>query len=234
MGGVSGLVSGFSSGVSYMLFQSGVPLIVLSAATNISATGAITGLTALPYTPAGVVMVYCFAQAGLPSGIYFARFSSATACQLYTDDAGVIAPSGITPGAYSPTTATTSILTLPVLGNMIGPNGLMEVTADWIRPNTVNAMTITMMFGADPAITGTATTASTFGGRTTYRIRNRGVATRQIRFHPAGSNPGYAGTSIQTTTDTTVDQQMTLQVALSNTADFVILEGFSIEIQPSP
>jgi len=49
---------GSPAGVPRILAQGAGPIILLSSATNISATGAITGLTALPYTPSGVVRVY--------------------------------------------------------------------------------------------------------------------------------------------------------------------------------
>lgn len=98
---------------SYVFAQApAAPIILLGAATNITATGAITGLTALPYTPSGVVQVYCYAQTGLAAGLYYAIFSSTTACQLYLDAAGTITPTGITAGAFAGGTTLATLLTI--------------------------------------------------------------------------------------------------------------------------
>jgi hypothetical protein len=211
--------------------STGSLVILLSAATNISATGAITGLTALPFTPAGTVQVYCFAQTGLVAGLYYAVFSSTMACQLYMDAAATITPTGITAGAYTSNTTAAILASFTVGGGAIGPNGLLEIYADFGRPNSANSILTNITYSTDNSgQTGLPTASATFGGRATYRLRNLGAVNRNIRAHESGANPGYSNTFTQLAVDTSVDQTATIQATLSNTADFLFLAGYNVEI----
>ena len=159
--------------VPYILAQSAVPTILLSSATSISATGAISGLTALPYVPAGVVKVYCFAQAGLAAGLYYARFSSTTACQIFTDAAGTVTPTGITAGAYAGGTTEVVLSALIVPGGQMGPSGSVRTSERWTHIGNTNVKTMKLFFGGVSLSSETVSTASHIGGSPQSVLSNR-------------------------------------------------------------
>ena len=219
-----------------ILYQRGVPTVLLSSATNITATGAITGLTALPYVPSDVVFVYCFAQTGLLEGLYYARFSSTTACQLYTDVDGTITPTGITAGAYVGGTAEVILASLIIPGGSMGANGMIRAQSSWGCSNSANNKIARtrldgVLFGQQAQ-----TTVASFGMMN--GIKNRGNPA--IQFQPAsgsggpasslGSNSSSASNNAQTTIDTSVDTTLTFRGKLDVATDFLVLETCTIEI----
>ena len=219
-----------------ILYQRGVPTVLLSSATNITATGAITGLTALPYVPSDVVFVYCFAQTGLLEGLYYARFSSTTACQLYTDVDGTITPTGITAGAYVGGTTEAILTSIIIPGGSMGANGMIRAQSSWGCSNSANNKTARTRL--DGILFGqvSQTTVASFGMMN--GIKNRGNPA--IQFQPAsgsggpanslGGNSSSSSNNAQTTIDTSVDTTLTVRGQLAVATDFLVLETCTIEI----
>lgn len=219
-----------------ILYQMGVPTVLLSSATNITATGAITGLTALPYVPSDVVFVYCFAQAGLLEGLYYARFSSTTACQLYTDVDGTITLTGITAGAYVGGTAEAILTSLTIPGGSMGANGMIRAQSSWSCSNSANNKIARTRL--DGTLFGqiAATTVASFSMMS--GIKNRGNPA--IQFQPASGSGGpatalggsatSASTNNQTTINTAVDTTLTFRGQLAVATDFLVLEACTVEI----
>jgi len=214
----------------------GVPTVLLSSATNITATGAITGLTALPYVPSDVVFVYCFAQAGLLEGLYYARFSSTTACQLYTDVEGTITPTGITAGAYVGGTTEAILESITIPGGSMGANGMIRTQSSWGCSNSANTKTArTRLDGVQFGSTAQTTVASfsMMNG-----IKNRGNPAIQFQASsgtggPAntlGGAPSSTSNNAQTTINTSVDTTLTFRGQLAVATDFLVLETCTIEI----
>jgi len=220
---------------AYILDQKGTPIILLSAATNISATGAITGLTALPYTPSGVVRVYVFAQAGLAAGLYYATFSSATACQLYLDAAATITPNSITAGAYASSTAEAVLVPDVLPGGALGANGALRVETLQSHANSVSAKNILLRLGG--SLCGSYGPTTTASGGLRLSVRNRGSQAAQVMaFTSIGSGadwvtPRTSGVSTASI-NTAVDQPLTINGQLVSAADYLILEGYTIEVLP--
>ena len=219
-----------------ILYQSGVPTVLLSSATDITATGAITGLTALPYVPSGVVFVYCFAQSGLLEGLYYARFSSTTACQLYTDAAGTITPTGITAGAYVGGTTEAILTSLTIPGGSMGANGMIRAQSSWGCSNSANNKTARTRFAGVLFASVGQTTVASFSMMN--GIKNRGNPAIQFQ---AGSGSGSVSTTLgggpassnnnaQSTIDTSVDTTLTFRGQLAVATDFMVLETCTIEI----
>jgi len=224
---------GSPAGVPRILAQGAGPIILLSSATNISATGAITGLTALPYTPSGVVRVYVFAQAGLVAGLYYATFSSATACQLYTDAAATITPTGITAGAYTSNTTEAVLVSSTVAGGSMGANGMLRVETLQSHANSASAKNIILRLGG--SLCGSYGPTATASGGLRLSVRNRGSQAAQVMaFTSIGSGADWVTprTSGVTTTavNTALDQALTINGQLVSTADYMILEGYTIEV----
>jgi len=219
-----------------ILYQSGVPTVLLSSATDITATGAITGLTALPYVPSDVVFVYCFAQSGLLEGLYYARFSSTTACQLYTDVEGTITPTGITAGAYVGGTTEAILESITIPGGSMGANGMIRTQSSWGCSNSANTKTArTRLDGVQFGSTAqtTVTSFSMMNG-----IKNRGNPAIQFQASsgtggPAntlGGAPSSTSNNAQTTINTSVDTTLTFRGQLTVATDFLVLETCTIEI----
>ena len=219
-----------------ILYQMGVPTVLLSSATGITATGAITGLTALPYVPSGVVFVYCFAQTGLLEGLYYARFSSTTACQLYTDVDGTITPTGITAGAYVGGTAEVILASLIIPGGSMGANGMIRAQSSWGCSNSANNKTARTRF--DGVLFGqqVQTTVASFGMMN--GIKNRGNPAIQFQAGSGsgssstalGSNPSSSAINAQSTINTAVDTTLTFRGQLAVATDFLVLDTCTIEI----
>ena len=214
----------------------GVPTVLLSSATNITATGAITGLTALPYVPSDVVFVYCFAQTGLLEGLYYARFSSTTACQLYTDAAGTITPTGITAGAYVGGTTEAILASLTIPGGSMGANGMIRAQSSWGCSNSANTKTARTRL--DGTLFGQISVTTSASFSMMNGIKNRGNPAIQFQASsgsggPAntlGGAPSSSNNNAQTTIDTTVDTTLTFRGQLAVATDFMILEACTIEI----
>lgn len=216
----------------YILAQSAVPVILLSSATNISATGLITGLTALPYTPSGVVQVYCFAQTGLAAGLYYARFSSTTSCQLYSDAAGTVALSGITAAAYAGGTTQATLASVTVPGGAMGPNGCLRPITDWSGLNNANAKSVQFQLGGTQFGGSTTSWSTSAGGVYARSLRNRGV--QNVNYCNGASVMGYLNGVSPTvfSIDTSATQNLTLLAQLAVATDYIILEGYTVEILP--
>jgi len=212
-----------------VLAESAVPYILLSSATNISATGAITGATALPYTPTGVVFVYIFSQTGLTAGVYAARFSSTTACQLYSDAAGTVELSGITAGAYVGGITAAIVASIAIPARAMGPNGQLRINHQFVYPTTAGSKNFNVTFGSATVLNSNRTTAGG-GDSFTSRVVNRGIEDRQLIAVPSESATS-SNSLTRSNIDTTVAQSVIFTLQLITTqADYMILEGYTIEV----
>lgn len=220
---------GGSKRYPFILAQSAIPIIVPSSG-NITATGALSGLTALPYTPVGIVRVYCFAQAGLAAGLYYAAFSSATACQLYLDAAGTITPAGITAGAYTGWTAgVATLLSITVPANSMGANGALRITTLW-STNSAAGKNLICRFDGQAVFYVAPGAVSGIGIQKT--VRNRG-ATQQVIANNSISGDTGVNSPGTIAVDTTVDKALAVSIAPSAATEWAIFEGFTIEILPA-
>ena len=224
---------------SILLAQSAVPSILLPAATAITATGAITGLVALPYDPTalGVVPVYMFlGSLGGVNGLYYARFSSATACQLYTDAAGTVQPSGLTAGAYAPTTSLAPLASITVPDSCMGLNGALRISTISSYPNNANAKITRITLGATTLQNASATTTVSYSMSRT--VRNRASQAMQLSAASTAAASGDgSGTSTASPNITTVDTSQAQTLAINGAlaagglaTDYLILEGYTVEL----
>ena len=219
-----------------ILYQMGVPTVLLSSATGITATGAITGLTALPYVPSDVVFVYCFAQTGLLEGLYYARFSSTTACQLYTDVDGTITPTGITAGAYVGGTTEAILTSIIIPGGSMGANGMIRAQSSWGCSNSANNKIARTRL--DGVMFGQQSQTTTASFSMMNGIKNRGNPAIQFQAssgsggsaNALGSNPSSSSNNAQTAINTSVDTTLTFRGQLAVATDFLVLETCTIEI----
>jgi len=207
-----------------------------SGTINTGASGNLTLTTALDTTYNDGAWVYLPAVASTPAitaGLYWVVFSSTTVGTIFTAGPASAAINFSAGLGYTQTTGAALLLTpvgVPVLGGSMGLNGALFSEWFWTRPNTANGITTQINFGVDAAATGNATVASSFGGRSLYHIRNRGSAAKNIRFHPAGYNPGFPGAAAYQTINTAVNQTLTALGQLAVATDYLVLAGFNVSI----
>ncbi len=215
--------------VPYILAQSAVPVILPSSGSS-NATGQITLTTALPYQPSGTVYIYLptgvvtAGSAGTGAGLYPVVFSSTTVCQV--QGTGIVSANG----AYTQTTAADiTLATVVVPGGAMGANGAIREHRAFGFPNNANNKIVRVFFGGSglSSVSGTYTTAS--GSTLASVTRNRGSQSLQA------TAPLTASTTASTTTtvDTSVNQNMTIVANLAVATDYIILEGYTVEVLPS-
>lgn len=221
---------------SAVLYSSASPIIVLSSGTFANTTGSMTGLASLPVVPVGVVRVWVFAGAGIPaSGLYFATFSSATACQLYTDAAGTITPTGITAGAYAGGTTEALIPIVTVQGGLMGLNGGLRISLRYSSAlNNANAKTVAIKFGGT-SVGVVPGLASGLSLRALSEIKNRGSASVQLISTGSAQHSLIGGTISgvawqQGTIDTTSDRVLAVGFTHAAATDSTMIEECTVEL----
>lgn len=215
----------------YILSQSGIPVILSSSATAITSTGAVSGATALPYVPTGVVQVFMFLAAlGGANQLYYARYSSATAFQLYLDAAGTITPTGLTAGAYAGGTSEVTLVSALIPGGAMGANG--SLTRHVLMQFSSSASTKVLrasLGGALPAQGYGATNSA--GVVVLFTVFN--CASQSIQRAINGSDGMTSAAGINAAVDTSIDQSATLTGQLSSAADYMMISSYNYLIRPS-
>lgn len=212
----------------YLLAQTAVP-VVLPASGSSNATGQITHGTALPYTPAGVVQVYLPAGVVVGDavgGLYPAIYANATTCQLVGSPATAN-------GAYTQSTSEVALATISVPGGAMGANGSVRCSGLWSMASNANAKTARVKFAG--TIYYAASPASSLSLAQIVHVRNRSVS---AQVGPATNMTGGIGSSnanpVQSSADTTLAQVVTATGQLAVATDYLILDGFTVELMPAP
>jgi len=237
------------NGVPIILAQSAIPMILPSSGT-MGANGALTGLTALPYSvfpqpcfmyfPAGKVF------SGSPAGMYYASITAATTATVYNNmyssgrpqDAIPAVPTAVVdagPGAYTQTTAADiqiAAITLP--GGMLGPSGMLRMTqTGTTSAGTAANRTIRAKFGSVSIMSWLISAATKSSTHSSQTIANRNSVASQVCPDAFGGYAGYPGSAsqysaINTAADVTLSYSASLVTADANQ----ILEAFVIEVLP--
>lgn len=216
----------------FILAQSGRPVILLSSGTFADSTGLMTGLTALPYVPTGIVQVFIFAGAGIPaSGLYWAIFSSTTSCQLYTRFDGTNPPTGITPGAYAGGTSEVTLSSLLIPGGILGRNGSLYSDPFPQANNSVNAKTLRTKLST---ITFSALNLGNAAadGRP-WRLQAANSLSSQVSSGLIGYTGGSASTPTVAVIDMSVDQTLVITGQLSVATDWLMITRQHVLVFPS-
>lgn len=217
--------------VPYILDQSAVPRILPSSGSS-NATGQITLTTALPYQPSGVVYIYLPAgvvtagSAGTGAGMYPVIFSSTTVCQI--QGTAVVTANG----AYTQTTGSDlTLATVTVPGGAMGVNGSLRTDNNWSIANTAGAKTQSVKFSATTVASRTAGSQS--GLRGFAKLSNRGNLASQVLFASTIQTPfGDGAIGGYSTIDTSINQNLTFTGQLTVATDYIILEGYTVEVLP--
>lgn len=122
----------------------------------------------------------------------------------------------------------TIMTTVPVPANMMGRNGMLRITTTWSITNSANNKTIIIKFGGTAISSSIVTTASTY--QEERIIQNRNAVNSQV-FVFGGA--GFTGAPIGTMAkDTTTIQSIDIVAQLSDIAETITLEAYTVELLP--
>jgi hypothetical protein len=246
-GNVAGIASptGGLSPISFILKQSAIPVILAPNGT-VAANGVVTLGTALPTTYASAwVYLPAGAISGGAAGLYYAVFSSTTVGQIYTTF--VSGASAFTPyipasltaavgsgSAYTQTTATVSLLNITLSGGLMGANGSVRVRRLMQRNATgiSNANHGVFLGGVDMYSNLSLTTANRMAG-VVSTFANRGVQNSQIAPYYAPDTGFNTAVATGLSVNTAIDQPLSIQCSLITATDYIVLEGFTVEVLPA-
>jgi hypothetical protein len=223
----------------YILAQSAISVILLPS-SSIAANGIITVGTALPttYANAWVYLPAGAAYTGSPAGVYFAQFISTLSGTVYTNYANP-ATTAFTPnipsvlgtpvagvGAFTQTTVSQNLMQVMIPGGAMGLNGALRCYNVCTEPNNANAKTTGVSLNG--VSVNFAVLTSNAGYASVPLVTNQGVMNRQLcSVHTGITSP------IRTSIDTSINQPLTFAAQLSVATDYIVLEGFTIEILPA-
>ena len=228
-----------------LLSQRAIPLIIVPNGT-VATSGVITLGTALPviypnawvYLPAGAIV-------GGLQGLYFCQFTSTTVGQIFTNFNNNSLPFvpdiinnpipaiGSNAGYTQVTLADLVLSSIVIPGGMMGINGSLRVNFLGSHNNSAGGKTYELKLDSTVIMNPGATTSVSIS--TQNVIRNRGVLNSQICLQTANNN-GFGTAAIINpilSINTAIDKILTIGGYLAVATDYMIIEGFSIEILPS-
>jgi len=135
------------------------------------------------------------------------------------------------PLALTGTTSETALVTIAVPAGVMGPNGLIRVTATFSCTNSANSKIGRVRFS------GTAYTAITMTNlailRTSFFIHNRNSESSQVGF--ASNSTSGVGTSTSSLATSTIDTSQASEVvfsgALTSGAETITLESYVVDVK---
>lgn len=138
--------------------------------------------------------------------------------------------------ALTGTTAETTLATITIPANAMGPNGMVRVTTLWTSTGNNGTKDPRVRFGG---VSGAAyspqqhtASASTISQMAQTRIANRNATNSQVG-HVSGAGVGGWGQSSAVTTsaiDTTAAQDIVISGQLANAADSLTLQSYLVEL----
>ena len=246
-GNVTGLVgpSGVLASIPFIPNggQAAIPVILPSSGTITN--GVLSALTALP-TAYGGAWMYFPAGASLPSGagLYWVSSVTTTGGNITTTFANASAaftpyipasPVLITSGgaAYTQTTgADITLANITVAGGVMGANGALRTSKLCSHNNSAGSKFHREAFSSSNIHSFTASTSVSF--RWDLLVRNAG--SQAVNIGPSTisvGTSGVVGTNLsRLNIDTSQAQQYTFTCQLAVATDYIVLEGFTVEVLP--
>lgn len=228
------------------LFQVNLPM-VLAPTGTMGNNGAITLGTALPagflngpcylYLPAASIVA---SGSGSAAGWYYALMSSTTLGTVYNNTYASGLPfipatptAFVTtgPGAYTGATSAQVALSFPLPGNLMGPNGVLEISAVLGFNASTNNKTVTAKVGSSTIFSLVEATTGVKSYQPYVQWANQGATGAQVA--ATVGTPGSSTTAqTYTTIDTTALQTITVNVTDATATDYIIIDSFSATVTP--
>ena len=130
------------------------------------------------------------------------------------------------------TTVETTLATISVPANSMGPNGIVRVTVQYSFSGAVGTKTERIKFGGTN-YSGLAYTTAALSARTQAQLANRNATNSQVGNHPDQVNwtqINSAGGSTTSAVDTTSNQNILITMQLSSALDTATLEAYTVEL----
>lgn len=233
------------------VWQWAVP-VILPGGGSFGNNGALTLTTALPTTFSNGCYLYFPVNAivtGSAAGVYYAVMSSATVGTVYNNvlTAGnkpvvIASPTAFAttgPGAYTQTISTAiPLITLPITGGSLGPNGVLMMDFVSARPNNADGVTYTATYGG--TLVWTLSGISNLWQSQHRLLRNMGVQNAQVSYNPAtGSGTTdwqfntQAPSFLTLDTSTTLNYIFTANIGVS-ASDYAVILGAALQVNYAP
>lgn len=226
------------------IFQTAIPFIVAPTGTMAN-NGAVTLGTALATTYSQGCYLYLPASAivaGSTAGFYYTVMSSTTVGTVYNNaynsafisgqpyiPASPVAFATTGPGAFTGviTAITGPSWTLPA--GIMGPNGMLEVTAMFGNNNSAGTKTFTALLGSGTIYTQANTTNIAALGLPV--VQNQGQAAAQV-VNQAGTFGASATGNSYLTQNTATALTMSVTLQHGTATDYAVLDGVSCTLTP--
>jgi hypothetical protein len=225
---------------NYILSQSATGWILpaISASSTVTQSGTTVTVTNgasvahnIPASTYDGYNVYFPGSASIPAGWYsgFARTGAATYTFTRSTSATVASQSINGGAAY---TAETTVATVALPGGSLGTNGTLRIHTTWGMNNNANTKNINVKLDGS-TIMGFGFSSVVSFSDLRY-VRNRGDAAKQIA-HPTGQGSLSSGTGamVYLAINTALDKNITFTMNPATAADYVVLEGYNVEVMPS-
>lgn len=131
------------------------------------------------------------------------------------------------------TVTETTLASLNIPGGMMGPSGVLRITALFTVTNSANNKTLQVKLGGTSFFAPVLTTSAS--AQAVVFIRNRGVQNSQIAAAPTGTTFGIGASTVANVTgavNTALTQPLIITGTLANTGETITLEGFAVEVLP--
>lgn len=147
-----------------------------------------------------------------------------------------VAKSGVAV-THTGNTSETTLATVSLPANVMGPNGSLRITSYWTFTNSANNKTLQIRCGTTGngltgSIWGSTTQTTTRSMRMQNEIHNRNSTTSQVLMNGIGT--GGWGTTINAastdTADTKVARDIVFTATLANSGESITLEYYSVEL----
>lgn len=230
--------TGLAVQIPFIVGQDAIPTVVAPTSTWNNTTGSLTLGTAIPSQPIGLVKIYLFAS-GITStnadNIYWATFSSTTACQVFKDSAGLVQLQ-TTVGAYTPTIGVDIVnRQIVVAGGSMGNNGGLRIAGIYSQGNNVNnkIYAIKVTGALNPLLSRNSTTVT--GVNYLRTIYNRGSQSNNFIHDPGRFVPSESEAANSTSLGINTQNNFTLleTVNLAVATDFFVFEAMTVEVLPA-
>lgn len=135
--------------------------------------------------------------------------------------------------SHTGNTNETTLATVVIPANSMGPNGAVRLTTLWTATNNANGKSVITRFGGQIVASNAPASFATY--REQRQIINRNATNSQATYFGSFSGFGTSGAALNTQTiDTTQNVNLVIATQLTNAADTITLEAYTVEIIPSP
>jgi hypothetical protein len=224
-----------------VLHRAGIP-VGLAPSGTMANNGAVTLGTALPSAYASCYLHFPASAivAGSAAGLYYTIMSSTTVGTVYnnTYTSGIptipTSPTAFAttgPGAFTASTARTTLISVTLPGGLMGLNGSLDAESLWTATNNANAKTPFFVFGGGADIFPQAPT-SVVSSHDQRLITNRGSASAQVAVS-AGASGGWGistAAPVYMAVNTAADVTLKWDATKATATDWMGVEAFRIMV----